>query len=88
MKNEIFINQMQLLSTIFHTDPKKTGHGILCVYDMWEDERLVAIFSNSKDCAEFMGIKQNSIDCNVCKGYLVRFRYKLVRVGKKRDEYE
>jgi len=88
MQNEIFENQKQLLQAIFNTDYKKTGRGLFCVYDMRENERLVAIFLNSKDCGKFLGIKEASINSDISRGHWVRKRYKLVRIFGKRNEYE
>ena len=88
IKNEIFLNCKQLIDTIFRTDYKKSSHSLLCVYDMRDSERLVAIFVHSKDCARFLGITEASINSDVNRGHWVRKRYKLVRIKGKREEYE
>ena len=88
MQNEIFENQKQLLQAIFNTDYKKSSHSLLCVYDMRDSERLIAIFVHSKDCARFLGLTEASINSDVNRGHWVRKRYKLVRIFGKRNEYE
>lgn len=82
MKNdEIAENCKKLIATIFLSDKEKNDKkNILCVYDTLDNERLVAIFNKSSSCGEMFGMSNNCIDSYVCKGNLVKGRFRLERL--------
>lgn len=74
-------NYKELLKAIFNSDNKETKtNSVICVYDILDFDKLVAVFSNSKLCAEFFGTTRETIDCNVCRKEIKSKRYRLERV--------
>ena len=56
-----------------------TKSGIIGVYDMQDNERLVGVFNNSKNCAKILNTNDISINRIICKKYLYKDRYKIER---------
>ena len=75
----LYENYYKLLYAIFHTEQNgKTN--FICVYDIKDSDRLVAIFNSSKSCSQFMNTTPKVIDSTISKGILRNRRYKLERV--------
>lgn len=72
----------ELLKSIFNTDYNDDPYGVLCVYDLKNDEKLIAIFTDSRKCAKFLNIKYGSIHSMVSKGFKIRHRFKLIRLKR------
>ena len=88
MMNEIFYNQYDLLRAIFNTDKKEDSKILICVYDLKNDEKLVAIFCKAKDCANYLGITENYVRHALCREETIKKRYKIVRIYNRQDYYE
>jgi hypothetical protein len=85
LKKEIDIeNYKDLLFAIFNTDKENNKQSIICVYDTKENEKLIAIFNSSKNCAKFFGTSARIIDCCICRKCLKQNRYRLERLKIKR----
>ena len=71
-----------LLKVIFLEDTKRkcANNKFLCVYDMFNQERLIAVVSSSAQLAKLTNIKQSTIEHDICTKKLLRNRYKLVRI--------
>ena len=81
MKNDLIENYKDLLFAIFNVDTNDTNlKSLICVYDTFEDEKLIAIFNNSKSCAKFFNTSARCIDSTICKKVLRNDRYKLERI--------
>lgn len=88
MYNDLIENYKDLLYTIFNVDTDDTNiKSLICVYDTFEDEKLIAIFNNSKSCAKFFNTTTKCIDSTICKKILRMDRYKLERL-KLEEEYD
>lgn len=72
-------NYKNLLLTIQNSDII-TKKKIICVYDTFDNERLIAMFNNTKNCANFFETTRNSIDCAISRHQLRNFRYKIERI--------
>lgn len=74
-------NYKLLLSTIFNSDDsKRKTNSVVCVYDMLEHERLVALFNNTNSCASFFNTSIGAIQKNLQRDTLRCGRYRLERV--------
>lgn len=74
-------NYKELLNTIFNSDEsEKIVKSVICVYDTFEEDRLVAVFSKSEACGNFFRTTRRVIDCDICRGKLKANRYRLERV--------
>lgn len=76
-------NFKQLLYAIFNGDNntlKVPKCGVICVYDMKDDEKLIAVFNNSKTCAIFFNTSPAVISSAISRHYLRGNRYKIERV--------
>lgn len=71
-----------LLQAITNSDQEEKNHryGVICVYDTFDNDRLVAIFNNAKTCGDFFGTNENVISCNMSRKQLKSGRYRLERV--------
>lgn len=56
-----------------------TKLGVIGVYDMQDNERLVGVFNNSKNCANILGTNYIAIKQNICKKTLYKDRYRIER---------
>ena len=72
-------NYKNLLSAIQNSDII-TKKKVICVYDTFDNERLIAMFNNTKSCADFFETSVNAIDCAVSRHQLRNFRYKIERL--------
>ena len=72
---------MNLLSAICNSDSdEKERKSVIAVYDILDNEKLIAIFSNSINCARFFNTDRKTIDCTISKGQIRAKRYKLERI--------
>lgn len=72
---------LKLIQTIFNCDTEeKDEKSLIVVYDMEDHERLIAVFSKSKYCADFFGTSRRCIDCNISRKKWRKNRYKIERV--------
>lgn len=71
-----------LLLAIFNSNKgEETKHGVICVYDIFEKDKLIAVFTKTKYCADFFETTERSIRiCNIHRGHLRNDRYKIERV--------
>lgn len=75
-------NYKALLYALFNSDESQRNvKSVICVYDTFDSDRLVGVFSTSNECANFFGTNRRVIDCSVCKKILKQRRYKLERVN-------
>lgn len=68
------------VKAIFNTEEEKDVKAVICVYDTFKSDKLVAIFNNAISCAKFFNTSSNIINAIVCKGQLRWDRYRLERV--------
>ena len=74
-------NYKALLYALFNSDEsQRTVKSVICVYDTFDSDRLVGVFSTSSECAKFFRTSRRVIDYSVCKKILKQRRYKLERV--------
>lgn len=74
-------NYKSLLRAIVNQDNlPESPYGVLVVYDMWDNEKVIAIYSNSRNCAKFFHTRSRYIDCYVTKKKLRARRFMIKRV--------
>lgn len=89
MSKKIYEPYLDLLRAICNSDDKKTyGDSCIVVYDTFENEKPIAVFSKAEDCAQFFNTSAQTIKCNVSRGNLRKCRYKIVRVHFKEEQDE
>lgn len=89
MSKKIYEPYLDLLRAICNSDDKKTyGNSCIVVYDTFENEKPIAVFSKAVDCARFFNTSAQVIKCNISRGNLRNYRYKIERVYFKRDSDE
>ena len=71
-----------LLKVIFLEDTKRkcTNNKFLCVYDMFDNEKLIAIVSSATQLARLTNIKRSTIEHDITTKKLLRNRYKLIKI--------
>ena len=75
---EAYIN---LLQAICNSDNDKDNrNSCIVVYDTYDNEKPIAVFSKAKYCAKFFNTNEKCIADNICKGKLRNHRYKIERV--------
>ena len=80
MHDDLINNYKNLLFAIFNTNQEEPKRGIICVYDTKDNDRLVAIFNSSKECAKFFDTNSRCIDSIICKQNLRNHRFRLERI--------
>lgn len=79
---------LDLIKAIYNCDnDRDNSKSLIVVYDMLDNEKLIAVFSKSKYCADFFNTSEKCIDDNVHRGNLRKCRYKIERVYFK-ENYE
>lgn len=88
MYDDLIHSYKNLLFAIFNTNSEEPKRDIICVYDTKDNDRLIAIFNSSKECAKFFNTNYNCIDSIICKKNLRNHRFRLERLkyGKGIDE--
>lgn len=74
-------NYYRLLYAIFNSDSEsdnKYEHPIIA-YDI-ETDLPIAVFKNSKTCAEFFNTSRNTINCALSRNNKIKAKYRLERV--------
>ena len=82
MFEQIFNNHKKLLQAIINTEEKDGKRGVLCVYDMKDDEKLLGVFYTGEKCAEFLHVPKATIYHAICEKNLVKCRFKVIRLNK------
>jgi hypothetical protein len=73
---------IKLINAIYNSDSDyKENKSVIAVYDMDDNEQLIATFSKSKYCADFFKTSKKTIDCCVCRELLRKGRFKIIRVN-------
>lgn len=72
-------NYKTLLRVIVNQDNENTK-SVVMVYDMIDNEKVVAIYGKSKYCAKFFNTKAKTIDSTISKKQLRNRRFKIERV--------
>lgn len=89
MSKKIYEPYLNLLCAICNSDDDETyRNSCIVVYDTFENERLIAIFTKAKYCAKFFNTNEKCIADNICRGNLRKCRYKIVRVHFKEEQDE
>lgn len=69
MSKKIYEPYLDLLRAICNSDPDEMKRkSVIAVYDVLDNEKLIAIFSNSKNCAKFFSSNKKTIDSYISKG--------------------
>ena len=81
-KNSIYYEPyINLISAISNSDNDKIiRNSAIVVYDIFDKERLVAVFSKSIYCAKFFKTTTKVIDTAICRNQLRHWRYKIERI--------
>lgn len=80
-KNSIYYEPyINLLQTICNSDNDKDYKSCIVVYDTYDNEKPIAVFSKAKYCAKFFNTNEKCIADNICRGNLRNHRYKIERV--------
>lgn len=75
-------NYKALLYALFNSDESQRNvKSVICVYDAFDNDRLLGVFSTSSECAKFFGTNRRVIDCDICRKKIKRKRFKLERVS-------
>ena len=85
MVNDLIIeNYKSLIKAIYNCDmmDERLVKYYVCVYDMKENEKLIAVFGSYGWCAKFFDISVNSIQFYANKGLLRNKRYLIKKVAK------
>lgn len=81
MSKKIYEPYLNLLSAICNSDDEKDyKNSCIVVYDTFDNEKPIAIFTKSKYCAKFFNTNEKCIAGNICRGNLRKCRYKIERV--------
>ena len=81
MSKKIYEPYLDLLRAICNSDPDEMKRkSVIAVYDVLDNEKLIAIFSNSKNCAKFFSSNKKTIDSYISKGTIRTKRYKIERI--------
>ncbi len=81
MSKKIYEPYLNLLSAICNSDDEKDyKNSCIVVYDTFDNEKPIAIFTKSKYCAKFFNTSIEVINCNISKGKLRNCRYKIERI--------
>lgn len=81
MSKKIYEPYLNLLCAICNSDSDETKRkSAIAVYDVLDNEKLIAIFSNSKNCAKFFDSNTRTIDSYISKGKIRTKRYKIERI--------
>lgn len=89
MSKKIYEPYLNLLCAICNSDDDETyRNSCIVVYDTFENERLIAIFTKAKYCAKFFNTNEKCIADNICRSNLRKCRYKIVRVHFKEEQDE
>lgn len=72
---------IDLLKTIYYSDDdKEYRNSCIVVYDIYDDEKPIAVFSKAKYCAKFFNTTEKTIGCCICRSNLRNHRYKIERI--------
>lgn len=78
---------LDLLKAVCNSDDEETfNSSCIVVYDMFDNEKLIAVFSKLKYCANFFNTSIKTIDSYISKGCLRNRRYKIERVYFKEEK--
>lgn len=80
MYDDLIHSYKNLLFAIFNTNSEESKRSIICVYDTKDNDRLIAIFNSSKECAKFFDTGSRCIDSIICKKNLRNHRFRLERL--------
>ena len=78
-ENDLLINYLMLAQVIIFSDLDNGLDNVLCVYDIEDGERLVAVFNNYKRCAKFFNVTDNYILGIIREKRLLKSRFKIER---------
>lgn len=79
-ENDLLINYLMLAQAIIFSDLDNGQDYVVCVYDVEENERLVAVFNNIKRCARFLNITVDCIYKSIKREVLIKSRFKIEKL--------
>lgn len=90
MDNNTFFNYLMLAQAILFSDIDNGKDKVLCVYDIEENGRLVAIFNNRYSCSEFFRVTISSVDKAISKNIYIKGRFSVsyCKCGTTQSELE
>lgn len=53
---------------------------LICVYDMFNNEKLYTTFGTTKSCADYFNTSRENINCSICRKSLIKHRFLLKRI--------
>lgn len=78
---EEYMPYYNLLKAICNCDSEENvNKSVIAVYDILDNDRLVAVFSKAKYCARFFKTTNTVINCQICRGNIRNGRYKIERI--------
>lgn len=81
MSKKIYEPYLDLLHAICNSNlDEMKRKSVIAVYDVLDNEKLIAIFSNSKNCAKFFDSNKKTIDSYISKGKIRTKRYRIERI--------